>query len=85
MGADQVIRMAKPEHLWPDLIDRIHCVSEADKTLPDVGHHFGVPQESILWPKNYCMYIKPVDAIIKWHNIKYHSLHCGIYRGSAER
>jgi len=45
----------------------------ADKTSTDVGLLFGVPQESALGPKNYCMYTKPVGEIIKWHNFKYHS------------
>jgi len=27
---------------------------------------------SVLGPKNYCMYDKPVDEIIKRYNIKYH-------------
>jgi len=34
--------------------------------------HFGVTQASVLKPKNYCMYTKPADEIMKWHNIKYH-------------
>ena len=44
----------------------------ADKTSPDVGLLFGVPQGSVLGPKNYCMYTKPVGEIIKRYNIKYH-------------
>jgi len=44
----------------------------ADKTSPDTGLLFGVPQGSILGPKNYGMYTKPVGEIIKRHNIKYH-------------
>jgi len=30
-----------------------------------VGLHFGVSQVSVLGPKNYCMYTKPVGEIIK--------------------
>ena len=43
----------------------------ADKTSPDVGLLFGVPHGSVLGPKNYCMYTKPVSEISKRHNIKY--------------
>jgi len=44
----------------------------ADKISPDVGLLFGVPQGCVLGAKKYCMYNKPVDKIIKWHNIKNH-------------
>jgi len=44
----------------------------ANKTSPDVGLLFGVPQGSVLESKNYCMYTKPVDEIIEQYNIKYH-------------
>ena len=54
------------------LNDRIKCVSVVDKTSPDVSLLFGVPQASVLGPKNYCMYTKPVGEIIKRHHIKYH-------------
>ena len=40
------------------LNDRIKCVSVVDKTSPDVSLLFGVPQASVLGPKNYCMYTK---------------------------
>ena len=53
------------------LADKTQRISVADITSPDVGLYFGVPQESVLWQKNYCMYTKPVDEIIKWYNIKY--------------
>ena len=33
---------------------------------------YGVPQGSVLGPKKYCTYTKPVDSIIKAHNIDYH-------------
>ena len=39
----------------------------ANKTSPGVGLLFGVPQRSVLGPKNYCMYTKSVDEIIKYH------------------
>jgi len=47
-------------------------VSVANKTSPDVGFQFGIPQGSILGLKNYCMYTKLVREIIKRHNIKYY-------------
>ena len=28
---------------------------------------FGVPRGSVLGPKIYCMYTKPVSDIIQWH------------------
>jgi hypothetical protein len=49
----------------------MRCVSVTDKTSPNLGLLFGVPQGSVLGPKNYCMYTKPVDEIIKGDNIKY--------------
>ena len=52
--------------------DRTQCVSVVDKTSPDVGLLFGVPQGSVLGPKNFCMYAKLFGEIIKRHNIKYH-------------
>jgi len=54
------------------LADRTHCVPVTDKISPDVDLHFGVSQGSVLGPKNYCMYTKPVGEIITRHNIKYH-------------
>ena len=53
------------------LADRTQCVSVGNKTSPDVGFLFTVPQGSVLGPKNYYMYTKPVGEIIKWYNIKY--------------
>jgi len=53
------------------LIDRTQCVSVANKTSPDIGLLFCVPQRSVLEPKNYCMYTKPVGEIIRRYNIKY--------------
>jgi len=53
------------------LANRTQCVSVANKTSPDVGLLFGVPQGSVLGPKNYCMNTKPDSEIIKRYNIKY--------------
>ena len=47
-------------------------VSVADKISPNVGFYFGVRQESVLAPKKYYMYTKPVGEIIKQHTIKYY-------------
>lgn len=33
---------------------------------------YGMPQGSVLGPKKYCTYTKPVGSIIKAHNIDYH-------------
>ena len=54
------------------LIDITRCVAVADKTSPDVGLHFAVPQRSVLGLKSYSMRTKPVVEIIKRHNIKSH-------------
>jgi len=40
--------------------DRNLCFSVANKTSPGVRLLFGIPQRSVLGPKNYCMYTKPV-------------------------
>jgi len=56
----------------PYLTERTQYVSLAEKTSPRIGLLFGVPQGSVLEPKNYCMYTKPVGEIIKRYSIKYH-------------
>jgi hypothetical protein len=33
---------------------------------------FGVPQGSVLGPKKYCMFSKPIGQICKRHNMSYH-------------
>jgi len=43
-----------------------------NETSPDVGLLFGVPQGSVLGPKNYCMYTRPVCEVIKRLDIKHH-------------
>jgi len=39
-------------------------ISVADKTSPDIGLYFGVPQGSVLGPQSYQMYTKPVGEIL---------------------
>ena len=53
---------------------RVHSIvlNCSFETSPDVGLLFDVPQGSILGPKNYSVYTKPVGEIIKRYNIKYH-------------
>jgi hypothetical protein len=34
--------------------------------------HVGVPQGSVLGPKKYCMFSKPIGQICKRHNMSYH-------------
>ena len=34
--------------------------------------HFGVPQGSVLGPRKYCMFSKPIGEICKRHNMLYH-------------
>jgi len=43
----------------------------ANKTSPDIGLIFGVPQGSVLGPKNSCMHTNLLGEIIKRYNIKY--------------
>jgi len=33
---------------------------------------YSVPQGSVLWPKNYILYTKPVGAICKKHGLSFH-------------
>ena len=60
------------------LADRTQCVPMADKTSPDLGLHFDVAQGSMLEPKNYCTYTKPVSNIIRRYNVN-KSLLCRLY------
>ena len=52
--------------------NRTQCISIAENIYPEVGILFGIPQGTILEPKNNCMYTKPVGEIFPRHNIKYH-------------
>ena len=55
------------------LTGRIQCVVIEDAVSGDQELGFGVPQGSVLVPKIYCMYIKPVSDIIQRHGLSYPS------------
>ena len=55
------------------LTGRIQRVVIEDDVSVDQGLGFGVPQGSVLGPKIYCMYTKPVSDIIQRHELSHHS------------
>ena len=55
------------------LTGRIQCVAIEDAISVDQEFGFRVPQGSVLGPKIYCMYIKPVSDIIQRHGLSNHS------------
>ena len=46
----------------------VHRV-QIDSILSDLC---GVPQDSVLGPMKYCLYLFPLSAILRHHNIGYH-------------
>ena len=52
---------------------RIQRVVIEDTVSIDQELGFGVPQGSVLGPKIYCMYTKPVSDIIQRHGLSHHS------------
>ena len=54
------------------LKDRTQCVSVGNATSSDLVLNFSVPQGSVLGPRAYCMFAKPIGEIIRRHNLKYH-------------
>ena len=55
------------------LSGRIQRVVIEDSVSVDQGLAFGVPQGSVLGPRIYCMYTKPVSDIIQRHGLSHHS------------
>ena len=54
------------------LTGRIQRVVIEDAVSVDQELGFGVPQGSVLGPKIYCMYTKPVSDIIQRHGLSHH-------------
>jgi hypothetical protein len=55
------------------LLNRHQSVVIGDTVSEDRRLDFGVPQGSVLGPKAYCMYTKPVGDIIKRHGLNHHT------------
>ena len=55
------------------LTGRIHRVVNEDSVSVDQELEFGVPQGSVLGPRIYCMYTKPVGVIIQRHGLSHQS------------
>ena len=56
-----------------DLTSRIQRVLIENAVSGDQELCAGVPQGSVLGPKIYCMYTKPVSGIIQRHGLSHHS------------
>ena len=54
---------------WSYLSGRIQRVVIEDSVSVDQELAFGVPQGSVLGPRIYCMYTKPVSDIIQRHGL----------------
>ena len=52
--------------------ERVQCVAIGSETSSNKHLKCGVPQGSVLGPKEYCMYTKPVGEIVKKYNLSYH-------------
>ena len=55
------------------LIGRIQCVVVEESVTVDQELGLGVPQGSVLGPKMYCIYTKPVSDIIQLRGLSHHS------------
>ena len=55
------------------LAGRSQCVAIEDSTSSDCALEYGVPQGSVLGPKMYCMYTRPVGDIARKHNMEHFS------------
>ena len=54
------------------LSERRQCVAIGSTTSDDKVLGFGVPQGSVLGPRKYCLYSKPIGEICRRHNLLYH-------------
>ena len=54
------------------LSNRVQRVIIGDTVSECKGLNFGVPQGSVLGPKIYCMYTKPISDIIAGHGLSHH-------------
>jgi exonuclease III len=54
------------------LKDRFQCIIINDKTSQPSPLQFGVPQGSVLGPKLYIMFTKPLGNLIRSHGLQYH-------------
>jgi exonuclease III len=52
--------------------DRMQCVGIQSEKSADKKMLFGVPQGSVLGPRIYCMYSKPIGEICRRHDLQYH-------------
>ena len=55
------------------LTDRTQCVPLSNNCSTFAPAYSGVPQDSVLGPMLFTMYIKPLSAIIDSHSIIHHS------------
>ena len=55
------------------LSDRTQCIAIDDVKSENRKLEFGVPQGSVLGPRKYCMYTRPVGEIAKQHRMLYHT------------
>ena len=55
------------------LAGRMQGVVIEDSVSVDQELDFGIPQGSVLGPRIYCMYTKPVSDIIQRHGLSHHS------------
>lgn len=55
------------------ITNRHQCVAVGSATSEDSVLQYGVPQGSVLGPRMYCMYTKPVGSIVRSHNLSHHS------------
>ena len=54
------------------LSNRTECMAVGSCTSTDKHLNFGVPQGSVLGPRKYCLYSKPIGEICRRHNLLYH-------------